>query len=181
MELWREIPGYEGIYEASTEGRIRTCEGKVTSTARYPRRVWKQRVLKQKITRNKKGRFDARVNLWKDGKEKTFLVSRLVALAWVDGHAPGLTVNHIDGNHLNNRADNLEWQTLADNIRHGFSTGLYTTKKPIRLERDGVVYDFDSYAAAGRHIGRGNGYVSFCLKCNRPIVGADGIPFTRIE
>lgn len=45
MEKWRDIPGYEALYQASTEGRIRTCEGKTTRNARFAKRVWKQRIL----------------------------------------------------------------------------------------------------------------------------------------
>lgn len=133
MEQWKMIPGYEGLYEASTHGQIRTAEGKTTSNARYPKRVWKQRVLKQKYAYRKSGHLkDARVCLWKDGKEKTFLVSRLVAMTWCDGYADGLTVNHKDGNPLNNNSDNLEWVSLAENIRHGFKTGLYPQSKTSR-------------------------------------------------
>ena len=132
MERWSDIPGYEGLYQASTLGRIRTCEGKTTSSARFAKRVWKQRIMKQKLNANRKGRIDARVSLWKDGKEKTWLVSRLVAMTWVAGYAEGLTVNHIDGNPMNNACDNLEWLTRAANIQHGFKTGLYKNWLPIQ-------------------------------------------------
>jgi hypothetical protein len=126
MEQWKAIPGYEGLYEASTLGQIRTVEGKITSNARYPRRVWKQRILKLKYELRKSGQHkDARVCLWKDGKEKTFLVSRLVAMTWCRGYAEGLTVNHKDGNPMNNYYENLEWITLADNIKHAMKNGLY--------------------------------------------------------
>ena len=133
METWRDIPEYEGLYEASTLGRIRTKAGKTTHTQRHGVRHWKQRVLKQKLCRNKKGRIDARVELWKNGAHHTFLVSRLVAMAWVDGYSPELTVNHRDGNPLNNRIENLEWLTFSANIKHGFESGLYFTQKPVRL------------------------------------------------
>ena len=75
MEEWKEIPGYEKLYEASTYGNIRTCEGKVTRTERHGERLWKQRVLKQKTD---KGGYK-RVSLWKDGRGKTHLVHRLVS------------------------------------------------------------------------------------------------------
>lgn len=130
MEQWKMIPGYEGLYEASTLGQIRSAEGKITSNARYSRRVWKQRIIKQKYVNRKTGKCrDARVCLWKDGKEKTHLVSRLVAMTWCNGYADGLTVNHKDGNPLNNNYKNLEWMSLADNIRHGFKNGLYHRAK----------------------------------------------------
>lgn len=132
MEQWKDIPGYEGIYQASTHGRIRTCEGKTTSSTRFEKRVWKQRVLKQKFHKNQKGRADARVSLWKDKKEKTWLVSRLVAITWCEGYAEGLTVNHINGNPLDNSSQNLEWITRAENIQHGFRTGLYKNWRPVQ-------------------------------------------------
>ena len=131
-EEWKDIPGYEGLYQASTLGRIRTCEGKTTSTARFEKRVWKQRIMKQKLNKNSKGRIDARVCLWKDCTEKTWLVARLVALTWCKGYSEGLTVNHKDGDPLNNSAENLEWISRAANIQHGFKAGLYKNWLPIQ-------------------------------------------------
>ena len=130
MEEWKDIPGYEGLYQASTLGNIRTCEGKVTSSARFSHRVWKQRVLKQKCAKNCKGRIDARIELWKDGEHKTWLVARLIAMTWCKGYADGMTVNHKNGDPIDNRAENLEWLTLKNNIRHGFANGLYPQAKP---------------------------------------------------
>ena len=129
MEQWKDIPGFEGLYQASNLGRIRTAEGKTTSSARFPVRVWKQRIIKPKATKNKKGRCDLRVDLWKGKEHKTWLVSRLVALTWCEGYQDGWTVNHINGDHLDNRAENLEWLSLGDNIRHGFATGLYPSAR----------------------------------------------------
>ena len=128
-EIWKDIPGYEGLYQASTLGRIRTCEGKTTSSARFSHRVWKQRILKQKCTTNIKGRKDYRVELWKGNEHKTFLVSRLIAFTWCNGYKEGFTVNHINGDYLDNRAENLEWLSRGDNIRHGFANGLYPQAK----------------------------------------------------
>lgn len=127
MERWKDIPGYEGIYQASDTGLIRTKPGKTTYTELRGVRHWKTRVLKFKYQTRKgnKGKRDARVSLWKDGKEKTWLVARLVALAWCDGYAEGMTVNHIDGNPENNTCSNLEWITLAENIKKGWADGLY--------------------------------------------------------
>ena len=175
MELWREIPGYEGIYEASSLGNIRRCEGTVTYKRSYGACHWKQRVLKQKYVANKRGRIDPRIILWKDGMPKSFLVSRLVALAWVGGYQEGLTVNHIDGNPMNNNKSNLEWLSLADNIRKGFEDGLFSVNQhPVSLKFGDRVFSFASKSEAGQFLNRSHGYVSNCMKANRPIRDASG-------
>ena len=161
-EKWRDIPGYEGIYQASNEGRIRTCEGKTTYTKRHGVRQWKQRILTPKSPKANGYRKDLRVSLWKNGKRKDYLIARLVAMTWVDGYVEGLTVNHIDGNYLNNRVDNLEWLSIGDNIREGFKTGLYKKSQiSIRLVDENDFYiDFASLAEASRYLSRSNGYLS---------------------
>lgn len=131
-ELWKDIPGYEGIYQASNMGRIRTVEGKVTYSTRHGERHWHSRVLKpkwEKRGRCRAGHRDARVNLYKNKENKTLLVARLVAMAWVDGYEEGLTVNHIDCDPSNNFASNLEWVTRRENIQKGFRDGAYDNVK----------------------------------------------------
>lgn len=164
-EQWKDIPGYEGIYQASTLGRIRTCENKTTYTERHGVRHWKQRILKQKYQRRyrakENGKRDARVCLWKDGKEKTHLVSRLVAMTWCDGYSEELTVNHIDGDTENNNASNLEWVTYKENSIHSFRTGLHASHvKPIILTVNGNNLQFNTLASASRFLGYNSGYLS---------------------
>lgn len=169
LEVWKPIPGYEGIYEASNLGRIRTANGKTTSSARYPVRVWKQRVLKPKVQARENGRKDQRVNLWKDGEESTQLVSRLVAMSFLSVPYDALTVNHINGNSMDNRIENLEWVTREKNIRLGFETGLYKkAQKPVILTScDGNELHFASMSEASRYIGRNSHYISDAIaKCN---------------
>lgn len=178
-EQWKSIPGYEGIYEVSDIGRIRSCEGKTTQNRLRGTVHWKQRIIKQKY-RARKGnsdKKDARVILWKDKEWKTFLVSRLVALAWCSGYSDGMTVNHIDGDPLNNKAVNLEWVSHADNIRKGFEDGLYKTQKAVTLTAaNGERLSFRSMAEASRYIGRNNGYISNVLASGRR--SADGYAIT---
>ena len=178
MEKWKDIPGYEGIYQASTLGNIRTCEGKTTFTERHGVRHWKQRVLKQKLTVNTKGRTDARIILWKGGREKTWLVARLIALTWCDGFQDGFTVNHINGNPLDNSAENLEWVSLRENIKKGFADGLYRKKQiPVMLVNEHMHFEFDSFADADRFLGHSEGYISNALKRNRPVYGVYGTQY----
>lgn len=159
-EEWKPIPGYEGIYEASNVGRIRTAPGKTTSNARYDVRIWKTRVMKPKALQSRQ-RHDLRVTLWKDGSPKDYLVSRLVASAWIGSPADGMTVNHINGNYLDNRPENLEWVSLGENIKHGFGTGLYSSiQKPVSLiDPSGKKLDFSSCSAACRFLERNHNYL----------------------
>jgi hypothetical protein len=165
------------LYEASNLGRIRTAEGKTTSNALYEKRVWKQRILKSKTERRKqRGNRDERVNLWKDGEEKTLLVSRLVAMTWCDGFQDGSTVNHIDGNPMNNKAENLEWISLSRNINHGFDNVLFSSQKPCTLLNfsTGEKKWYRSQVKASQGIGRSDNYISLCLKKNRRIRSVSG-------
>ena len=156
QEIWKPIPHYEGIYEASSFGRIRTCEGKTTYTKKHGVRHWKQRILKPKGQTYQTG---YRVSLWKDGKSKDFLVARLVASAFYG--ESNLTVNHIDGNRFNNNVENLEWCSLAENIRKGFETGLYPQMKIRVFEKaTGETKEFRSLSMASKYYGHNDGFFS---------------------
>ena len=176
MEEWKDIPGYENLYQASNFGRIRSVDGKETSSARFPVRKWKQRIMKQKYANRVRGNGrDARVCLWKDGKGKTFLVSRLVALTWCCGFSEGMTVNHIDGNIENNNANNLEWVTHAENIRLGFETGLYSTAKKCLIKDDqGKILEFRSLSLTANYLGRSGKYVSNHMRSKKEMLSKDG-------
>lgn len=167
MEIWKDIPGYEGIYQASTDGRIRSSPGKTTYTKRHGIRHWKTRIIKPKSCSN----FNLcgyRVTLWKNGKPKDFLVARLVCSTFHGNFInTKMTVNHIDGNRLNNKIENLEWLTLGDNIRAGFDTGLYKkNQKQIVFvnQKTGERTCFDSMAEASKFLGKNKGYISVLLK-----------------
>ena len=163
-ELWKPIPGYEGIYDASSWGRIRSSPGKTTANARYSTRVWKSRIMKEKHPTSSK-RKDRRVSLWKDGIHQDYLVSRLVASAWIGVPEKGMTVNHINGDYTDNRPENLEWVPLGENIRDGFETGLYGSFccKTVLQGEDGIKMEFRSKSEASRYLGRCNGYISLLI------------------
>lgn len=129
-EIWKDIPNYEG-YQVSNLGRVRT-HNKITYTEKHGKRHWKDRILKYKGDTYKTG---YRVDLWKDGKPKTFLVARLVAYTFFekDINDHSLTVNHKDGNRFNNNINNLELITLKENIQHEFRTGLYKGQIKIKI------------------------------------------------
>ena len=163
-EVWKDIPGYEGLYEAGSHGRVRSKEGKVTYNnyrGKRRKRVWKSRVLKEKNPNRKGKRRDKRVDLWKNGKPKTLLVARIIATTFLDNPKNLETVNHVDGDHRNNRIDNLEWSSRIENNRHAFNNGLMGTNKITILEdEEGNTEEFVSMAQASQHLGRNTSYIS---------------------
>lgn len=164
MEIWKAIPNYEGIYEASTYGRIRTAIGKTTYTKKHGVRHWKQRIIKPKGENCQTG---YRVSLWKDGIKKDWLVARLVGMTFLG--ESDLTINHIDGNRLNNHIENLEWCSLADNIRKGFETGLYSYQKMVKIinKKNNDEYIFRNLTIAEKFIKKYRGYLSNNIKRNK--------------
>lgn len=119
VEIWKPIPGWEGLYEASSEGRIR-------SVARHIKaRTGMTRKLPTRVLRGANSRGYRTVVLHKDGIGKSYLVHRLVCEAFHGPCPDGLMVAHTDGTRSNNVPSNLRWATAqensADTIRHGRS------------------------------------------------------------
>jgi hypothetical protein len=167
-EVWKPIPNYEKDYEASNLGRIRTATTKTSYTKRHGERHWQQRILKYKSKNENTYKTGYRVDLWKNGKPKTYLVARLVASAFIKNELSNnkLTINHIDGNRLNNKIENLEWCSISDNIKKGFETGLYSCQKKIKIINKITNEEniYRSLSLASQSIGFNNGYLSCQIK-----------------
>ena len=170
MAQWKDIPGYEGLYQASDDGRIRTPVGK-TTYGPHGIRTWKQKELKQSYYNS-----GYMVTLWKNGQSEKCLVARLIATTFIENLLDSdMTVNHKDGSRRNNHIENLEWVTRAENIKHGFKAGLYKTiQNKVVLDDYISSRQFESMAAASRYLGRNVGYVSNAIKKNHLIKGNDG-------
>lgn len=174
-ETWKSIRGYEW-YQVSNLGRIRTFN-KVSHTTRHGSRVWRDRIIKQKVSAKSPS---ARVDLWNADGHKTFLVHRLVLSTFSPVEDMDiLTVNHKDGNRLNNNINNLEWVSRKENIAHGFDNGFYPTRKCSLQDANGVVVQFSSMAEASIFLKRNNGYISGLCKRGEHVAKAkDGALFT---
>lgn len=170
MEIWKDIPNYEGQYQASSYGRIRSTPGRVTFTKMHGERRWESRIIKPKKCSDY-NLCGYRVTLWKCNKPKDFLVARLVCTTFHENLIDTkMTVNHINGNRLDNRPENLEWLTLSDNIKAGFKTGLYKKlqkKQTIRRISDNKIFEFDSRSECSRWLGRNCGYITLAIERNR--------------
>lgn len=167
-EIWKDIPDYEGIYQASNFGRIRTAPNKTTYTLRHGYRHWETRIMRGRGNNKQTG---ARVGLWKNGVCKDWLVARLVAITFLGKpDSENNTVNHKNGNRLDNRIENLEWLNLADNIRHAFITGLHSQNIRVSLCDGENNFEFYSMSAASKFLGKNKGYISLMLKQCRKII-----------
>lgn len=103
MEVWKDIKGYESLYQVSNTGKIKSL------------RFGRERILKP-IKRQGYLRVDL-ISKW-------FSVHRLVALHFIPNPENKPEVNHKDGDKKNNCVDNLEWNTAQENMRHAHDTGL---------------------------------------------------------
>ena len=106
METWKQINGYEGLYDISNQGRVKSLNYKRTGM---------EKILKP---RKVAGGY-LQVTLCKDGEVKELLVHRLVAEAFIPNPNNLDTVNHKDEVKTNNVASNLEWMSMKDNLNYG--------------------------------------------------------------
>lgn len=151
-EQWKDIVGYESMYQISNLGRVK-------SLPRIINRVLNGRQSNYKVNQNITiGSLDKNnyrtVGLYNRGISTAFKVHRLVAFHFVDGCQPGLQVNHKNGVKEDNNANNLEWVTPRENIRHAYKTQLNETKRVVMYTiENGYVGMFDSAPTASRFLG----------------------------
>lgn len=146
-EVWKDIPGYEKIYQVSNLGRVKSLN--------Y-RRTKKEKLLQFAEYRNNYFFVD----LSKNGVTKQIMVHRLVAQAFVPNPKNKTQVNHIDGDKHNNRVENLEWTTARENMNHSRyvlgNCAENALKKKIKCVETGQIFESAHEASRVMKIGRAN-------------------------
>lgn len=139
VEIWRDVPGYEGCYQVSSFGRVKSL-----SRVRADGGVLKERVLRHSYTSD--GYFQA--VLCKNGKMRTYKLHRLVARAFIPNLDNKPHIDHIDGNKTNNKTDNLRWVTSLENNNNPITrkrkrgkVGIFSRcSKPVICIEKGILY-----------------------------------------
>jgi hypothetical protein len=129
MEVWKDIEGYEGLYEVSNFGSVKSLSKKVV---REKNGFWIQpeKILKPSITKS----GYCHVRLYKDFNFKVFLLHRIVAKTFIANPYNKSSVNHKNGVKNDNCFENLEWVTNSENTLHAFRNGLL---KPLKGDLNG--------------------------------------------
>ena len=130
-EVWKDCVGYEGKYQVSNLGNVRSISNN--------KGTYQERLLSQRQTSTSNYLY---VSFTIKGMTKQHSVHRLVAKAFIANPSNKATVNHIDGNKLNNNVCNLEWNTYSENIKHAYSIGLNIHSRSSLAVKRGITSKF---------------------------------------
>lgn len=163
-EIWKSIKNYEGLFEVSNLGRVKTLKREYVCGNHHSVQIQPEKIMS--LTTVKGGYL--RVSLSKNGKRNSYLVHRLVAEAFIPNCENKPTVNHKDHNVKNNSVENLEWATYGeqfDEIRKvNFRKATLNKGRsiPVRCIETGAIYPSATYIE--RELGISAS--SICLCCN---------------
>ena len=149
MEIWQDIPSYEGYYQASSLGRIRSLSRVVRQKGpkSHYNRKFRSKVLKPRLQNS--GYQIVWLSLW--GDVTAYLVHRLVAETFIENVNNNPCINHKNGDKTDNRAENLEWCSYSENIKHSYGFNRKEIAKPIYCVE--LNKSFQSQAEAAQSLG----------------------------
>lgn len=171
-EKWKDIKGYEGLYQISNLGRVKSLE-RFTDDGHH---------VMPKILSQSSAKGYLKVGLSKKGKCKTIYVHKLVAEAFIPNVYNLPEINHKDENKENNRVDNLEWCTYYYNIHYGSAiqrgrgkqlNNKRTSKSVLKIGKNNeIISKYDSINEASRQTNIN--CVNICQCCNKKRKTAGG-------
>lgn len=163
-EVWKDIPGYEDVYQVSDQGRVRHMPRRIRFVSKKGSESWRttaMRVCASNVTRE----GYAIAHLQVDRKRATPTVHALVLAAFVGPRPTDLDVNHINGLKTDNRLANLEYVTRTENHKHAVRTGLNTQAMPVVAVLDGLVVErYPSMTEAARAVGLTIGSIQYAVR-----------------
>lgn len=122
IEIWKDIKGYEWLYQISNLGKVNSLERKVNYRIKWYSKLVKWRNIKFNTSWNY---YD--IQLYRKWISKHFLLHRLIAIHFIPNPENKPQINHIDWNKLNNNISNLEWCNQSENMRHAHINKLLVT------------------------------------------------------
>ena len=159
-EIWKDIKGYEGYYQVSNLGNVRSVE-RIVDYSDGIKRLRKGSILKAEKNRN----GYLRITLSKSSKVKKMMIHRLVAQAFIPNPSNLPEINHKDEVKTNNRVGNLEWCSHLYNSRYGTRLKkLSKTVIQLDLETKQIIAEYHSAREAGRYINGSQGNISSCCR-----------------
>lgn len=172
-EEWRSVVGYEGMYEVSNVGTIRSLNRIVSRSDGGIRNI-KGKILKTRIDKN----GYERVGLNKNGNSKLWLVHRIVGMAFLEKRSGCDYIDHIDGNRSNNLPSNLRWCTIIENntypiaISNRRNAANNLRVRVAQYSKDMVfIKSFSGANEARRQTGIWNGHITECCQGKRKTAG----------
>lgn len=175
-EIWRDIEGYEGLYQVSSFGRVKSFD----SIDKLDR-IRKGRVLKG--IKDVKGYL--LVNLYKNSIVSTKTIHRLVAQVFIPNPENKPQVNHIDENKTNNMVSNLEWSTSKENNNHGTRTDRMAKTQSIPIIatnlKTGKSTEFYGVSECARQLNLNRGNITSALKGRRKQTGGYTFKYKGVE
>lgn len=180
IEVWKDIEDYEGLYQISNIGRVKSIRREIvrTNNSNY---FLDGKILSPSYGGNKY----PSVNLWRNKTYKTFTIHRLIAIHFIPNPDNLKHINHKNGKKYDFNIDNLEWCTHKENMIHASRNGLikfhmigksgskhHNSKPIIKLDNAGeFVQEFSSIMEAERTTGIGHSQLSRSCKKNKPFKG----------